>query len=171
MNCKQIRTCFYDYTDDGLDQRTRSGIESHLSSCAACRLHYETQRRFHQSVASAAAAELAAVHFQSKPAISGSWGADRRPYMRVVVERMAPALPALLLLCLILWPILKPTPEAIDEPDQSAYAEAFHSLEMYSADRPESSSFPMPVAVIIRPGAPARVVELDGKTDISAELK
>jgi anti-sigma factor RsiW len=171
MNCKQIRSCFYDYTDDMVDQVMRSAIESHLSGCAACRLHYETQRRLHQRVASAVAGELAGLHFQPRPIRAEQSGADRRPSLGVWVRRMAFAMSCLLLLSAGLWLLRKPAPILTDDSVQSAYAEAFHSLEMYSADRPGASSLTMPVMVIIQPGTPARVISLDGTTDIGAVLK
>ena len=171
MNCKQIRSRSYDYIDDMVDQVTRSAIESHLSGCAACRLHYETQRRLHQSVTSAVSGELAGLHFQPKPIKAEPSSAVRRPSLGVWVRRMAFAASCVLLLSAGLWLLLKPAPNLNDDSVQSAYAEAFHSLEMYSADRPGASSFTMPLAVIIRPGAPARIIVLDGTTDISAEFK
>jgi len=171
MNCKQIRSCSYDYIDDMVDNVTRSAIESHLSGCAACRLYYETQCRLHQSVTSAVASELAGLHLQPMPIKAERSGADRRPLFGVWVRRMAFAVSCLFLLCAALWLLLKPAPKLTDDSVQSAYAEAFHCLEMYSADRPGASSFTMPVAVIIRPGAPARVIVLDGTTDVSAEFK
>jgi len=171
MNCKQIRSCSYDYIDDVVDNVARSAIESHLSGCAGCRLYYETQYRLHQSVTSAVAGELAGLHFQPMPIKAERSGADRRPSFGVWVRRMVLAVSCLFLLCAALWLLLKPAPRPTDDPVQSAYAEAFHCLEMYSTDRPGVSSFTMPVAVIIRPDAPARVVVLDGTTNVSAEFK
>jgi anti-sigma factor RsiW len=167
MNCKQIRSNFYDYTDDILDKGARFTVESHLTGCAACRLHYASQRRLHQSITSAVASELAGLHFQPKPIKAET--ADCRSLLSVWGGRMAFASPCVLILCAGLWLLLTPAPKPTE--DLSAYAEAFHRIEMHSTDRPGVSSFTTPLAVIIRPGAPARVIELDGTTDISAEFK
>jgi hypothetical protein len=171
MNCKQIQSCSYDYIDDMVDQVTRSAIEGHLSGCAACRLHYEIQRRLHQSLTSAVTGELAGLHFQPKPIKAEPSGAVRGSSLGIWVGRMAFAVSCVLLVCAGLWLLRKPAPKLTDDAVQSAYAEAFHYLEMHSADRPGASSFTMPLAIIIRPGAPARGIVLDGTTDISAEFK
>ncbi len=172
MNCKQIRSCSYDYADEMVDSVTRSAIESHLSGCVACRLYYETQCRLQQSVTNAVANELAGLHFRPMPIGAELSGVDRRPLSGTRVRRMAFAASCLLaLLCAALWLLLKPAPKLTDDSVQSAYAEAIHSLEMYGPGKPGSSSLTMPVAVIIRPGAPVRVIPLDGTTDVSAEFK
>jgi anti-sigma factor RsiW len=171
MNCKKTRLCFYDHTDDALDPATRLAIESHLSNCAACRRHYETQRRLHQSVSNAVAGELADLHFHPKPITAEPSSSDHRSWLGLGIRQTAFALPAFLLLGIILWPLLKPAPELLDDPDQSVYAEAYHYLEMYSVDKPGASRLTTPLAVIVQPGVPARVVELDGTTDLSTELK
>jgi len=171
MNCKQIQSSFYDYADEVMDQARRSAIESHLSGCAACRRHYETRRRLHQSIAGAATIELAGLHFKPKPIKPGWSGANRRPWPGVWGRSIAFAAPCLLLLCAGLWLLLKPAPKPAEVLVQSAYAEAYRCLEMYSTDRPGGSDLTMPVAVIIQPGAPARVISLDGTTDISAVFK
>ena len=171
MNCKKTRLSFYDFSDDTLDRKTRAVIESHLSGCAACRRHYETQRRMHQSITGAVAGELAGLHFQPQPITTEPSGANLRLSLGVLIGRTAFAIPALLLFCVILWPLLKHGPERIDGPGPSAYDETYRYLEMYSADKPGASSFAMPVAVIIQPGIPARVIEIDGTTDLSTELK
>ncbi len=171
MNCEQTRSCLYDYGDDMVDQASRSAIERHLSVCAACRLHYETQRRLHQGVKSAVACELAGLHFRPRPMREEPSGMERRPFPGVWVGRTAFVVPCLLILCGALWLLLRPDPNPANDPVQSAYAEAYRCLEMHTADKPGASSFTVPVAVIIRPGAPARVVELDGTTDVSAEFK
>ncbi len=171
MNCRQIKSRFYDYIDGVVDQFTRSTIDSHLSGCVACRLHYETQRRLHQDVKSAVAGELADLHFKPLPMNEEPYGADHRLLSGVWIRRMAFAVPCLFLLGAGLWMLLKPAPDRADDAARSAFAEAYYSLEMHSADRPGASTFTMPVAVIVRPGAPARVIELDGTTDISAECK
>jgi hypothetical protein len=171
MNCKQIQFSFFDYADDMLDKNMHSAIELHLSGCPACRLHYETQRRLHQDITNAVASELADLHFQQKSINAKPSGIDPRPSLGMWVRSMAFAVPPLLLLCIILWPLLKPAPKVIDDQVQSAYAEAFHYLKMYNTDRPGASSLTTPLAVIMQPGSPARVIELDGTTDLSAELK
>ncbi len=171
MNCKKAQSYFFDYIDATVDQRMQSEIDSHLSSCSICREYWETQRRLQQSVKSAADVELAGLHFQPKPIPARVPGTERRPLFRMLVGRAAYAMPALLLLFIIFWPFLKPGPRLLEDPDQSAFAEAYRYLEMYSADKPGASSFAMPMAVIIQPDAPARVIELDGKIDISAALK
>jgi hypothetical protein len=171
MKCKQIQSSFYDYSDDAMDQRTRSVIESHLSSCASCRLHYETQRSLHQGITNAVASELADLHFLPKTIKAELSNADRRSSVNAWARQMAYAMPAFLLLGIVLWPLLKPARELVDDPSQSLYSEAYRYLEMRGADGTGASSLLMPVAVIIQPGAQARVIELDGTTDISAELK
>ncbi len=171
MNCRQTRSCFYDLIDDTVDQVMRSAIERHLAGCVACRLNYESHRRLHQSLQSAVAGELAGLHFKSKPMKAEPYGTDRRPLPGVWVRRAAFALPCLLLFCGALWLFLKPASKPADDRVHSAYAEAYYCLEMHSADKPGTPSFTTPVAVIIRPGAPARVIELDGTADISAECK
>jgi hypothetical protein len=171
MNCKQIQFSFFDYADDMLDKSTRSVIELHLTGCAACRLHYETQRSLHKGVTNAVASELADLHFQFKTVKTEPAAADHRTLLGAWIRKMAFAMPALLLLGIILWPLLKPAPKMIGDPAQSAYAEVFHSLAVYSADKPGASGLTTPLAVIMQPGIPARVIELDGTTDLSAELK
>jgi hypothetical protein len=59
----------------------------------------------------------------------------------------------------------------MDDQIQSAYAEAFHRLELRRTDSFSASSIAMPIAVIIQPGASARVIELDGTTDSGAAIK
>ncbi len=171
MNCKQIQSSFYDYADGNVDHAARYAIESHLSGCASCRLHYETQRRLQQSVASAVAGELAGLHFQPRPVDAELSGANRRPWPGVWSRSLAFAAPCLLVLCAALWLLLRPAPRPADNSVQAAYAEAYQCLEMYGEDKPGVSSLTMPVAVIVQPGAPARVFSLNGTTDISAELK
>ncbi len=99
MNCKQIRSCSYDYIDDIVDKVARSAVESHLSGCAACRLYHETQCRLHQSVTSAVASELAGLRFQPMPIKTERSGADRRPSFGLSVRRMALAVSCFFLLC------------------------------------------------------------------------
>lgn len=171
MNCKQIKSSFYDFADGTLNRSMRSVIEGHLSGCAVCRQYYEKQCNLHQDVTNAVASELADLHFQPKNITAEPSSADYLKPHGSWIRQMAFAMPALLLLYIIIWPFLKPAPELIDDPDKSAYAEAYRYLEMYRADRSGASGFAMPVVVIIQPGAPARVIELDGTTDISAELK
>jgi hypothetical protein len=171
MNCKQIQSSFYDYVDDTLGRSVRSVVERHLSGCAACRLYWESQRSLHQGITSAVAQELADLHFQPKPVSAEVSRSDRHPSFNAWARQMAYAIPAFLLLGIILWPLMQPSRERIDDPAQLSYAEAYQYFETHSADRPGASSLIMPVAVIIQPGVPARVIELDGTTDISAELK
>jgi hypothetical protein len=171
MNCKQIQSSYYGYIDETLDRSICSIIESHLSGCAACRMHYETQRSLQRDITNAVASELADLHFQPKTINAEPSTTDHRPSLGAWVRQMAFAIPAVLLLGIILWPLMQPSPSLIDDPSQSPYAEAYHYIEMHSADRPGASSFTMPVAVIMQPGVPARVIELNGTTDISAELK
>ncbi len=171
MNCKQTQSNFCDYVDETVDQATRAAIESHLSGCVACRMHYSFQQKLHESVSSAAAAESAALHFRPQPLTAGFSGTNRRPSIIMLTERLAPVLPALLLICVIFWPLLKPDPRMAEAPAQSDYVEAYHSIEKYGAANTDASSFAVPVVVIIQPNAPARIFKLDGSTDISAELK
>jgi hypothetical protein len=171
MNCKQIQSSFYDYADNTLDQSMRSVIEIHLSDCAACRLHYETQRSLHQGITNAVASELADFHFQPKTVQEEPSRADHRLSFGAWARQMAFVVPAFLLLGIVLWPLMQPSSKLIDDPAQSSYAEAYQYFETHSADRSGVSNLIMPVAVIIQPGAPARVIELNGTTDISAELK
>ncbi len=171
MNCKKTRSYFYDYADAAVSQRVRSDLENHLSGCAACRQYWEAQFRLHQSVKNAAAAELGRLHFQPKPILAKALETERRPSISLLVGRTAYAMPALLLLCIALWPLLMPEPKPLDDRNQSAFAEAYRYLEMYNAEKPGASSFAMPMAVVIQPDSPARVIQLDGKTDIGAALK
>lgn len=171
MKCKQIRSQFYDYADDSVAQVARSAIESHLSGCDSCRKYYEAQRNLHHSIAGAVAGELAGMHFQSMPIKAEPSNEDRRSSFHGWGRRMAVTVPCLLILSAALWLIRTPSPEPVDDAAPPAYAEAIHYLEMHSADRFGASSFTMPLAVIIRPGAPARTIVLDGTTDISAEVK
>ena len=171
MNCKQIQAAFYDYVDGTSDQSVCSVIERHLSACAACRRHYETQRGLHQSFMSAASGELADLHFQPKPVDADPPRSDRRFSLNAWVRQMAYAVPALLLLGIILWPLMQHSPRVIDDLTQSSYTEAYQYFEMHNAERSGAANLTTPVAVIIRPGVPARVIELDGTTDISAEIK
>ncbi len=171
MNCKQIQSSFYDYVDKTLEQSVRSVVDGHLSGCAACRLQYETQRSLHQGITDAVASELADLHFQPKPMNAETSRTDEHSSLGDWVRQMAYAVPAFLLLGVILWPFMQPSREQIDDPTQSSYTEAYQYFEMHSADSPGAAHHIMPVAVIIQPGAPARVIELDGTTDISTELK
>jgi hypothetical protein len=171
MKCKQIQSSFYDYVDDTLEQSIRSVIENHLSGCVACRRHYETQRSLHQGVTNAVAGELANLHFQPRSISAEPTRRDRRPSFNAWARQMAYAVPALLLLGIILVPIRKPAPKRSDDLSQSPYAETYDYLERCSTNRVGLSSLTMPVAVIIQPGVPDRVIELDGTTDISAEIK
>ena len=171
MNCKQAQIFYFDYADDTLDQAVRSDLERHLSGCAACRYHYEAQRNLHQGITAAIASELADLHFRSKPVNAGPSSSDHRSSLNAWIRQMAYAVPALLLLGIVLWPLVPHSPRVTDNPDQSSYSEAYRYFEMYSADRSGASDLTTPVAVIIQPGAPARVIELNGTTDISAELK
>lgn len=171
MNCKQIQSSFYDYVDDALDQRMRSSIQSHLSGCAACRLHYETQNSLRHGIANAVVSELADLHFNPKPISAEPSRANHRLSLNAWIRQMAYAVPAILLLGIVLWPLMQNSRHVIDDRAQSSYADAYQYLETYRADRPGASNLIMPVAVIIQPGVPARVIELDGTTDISAELK
>jgi predicted anti-sigma-YlaC factor YlaD len=170
MKCKQIRSLIYNYEDGATDEVTRSAIESHLSGCAACRLHYETQRRLHRSMASAVSSELAGLHFKPMPIKEGP-SVERRPSLDMWPRRMALAASCILVLCITTWVLWKPVPKLASDPVPSAYAEAYHYLDMCRADSPGKSNFAAPLAVIIRPGVPARIVELDGTTDISDALK
>jgi anti-sigma factor RsiW len=171
MNCKKTQSCFFDYADGTMQQGKHSDIEDHLAGCTACRLYYDAQRRLQQSIKNAAASELAGIHFQPMTLSLQPSGAVRRPSIRMMVERSAYAMPALLLLFVVLWPLLKPVPGELDDPTRSGYAEAFNCLQMYSANSPGPSGFAAPVAVIVQPGVPARVIELDGTTDVTDELK
>jgi hypothetical protein len=134
-------------------------------------LFYDAQRRLQQSIKSAALSELAGIHFQPMPISLKPSGAVRRQSIRMLVGRTAYAMPALMLLFVVLWPLLKPVPKVLDDPIRAGYAEAFNYLQMYSANSSGPSRFASPVAVIVQPGVPARVIELDGATDMSAELK
>lgn len=171
MNCRQIQSSFYDYADDTLDQSVRSVIESHLSDCTACRIHYETQCSLHHDIMNAVASELTDLHFHPQTMNAEPPRASARPSLSELIRQTAYVVPALLLLGVILWPLMQPSRERIDDPAQSSYAEAFQYFEMRSADRLGASNLIIPVAVIIQPGIPTRVIELDGTTDISAELK
>jgi hypothetical protein len=170
MKCNEIRSFFYDYADGTVDEATRSSIENHLSGCTACRLHYETQRRLHQSVTDAVANELAGLHFKSmsvKAALSGGYAPTR---ISLWGQPRAIAASCLIVLCTTICVLWKHMSGPADAPAPSAYAEAYHCLEMYRAGGSSASGFSTPLAVIIQPGAPARVIELDGIMDVSAEI-
>lgn len=171
MKCKQIQSSFYDFVDDTLERSIRFAIESHLSGCAACRRHYEIQRGLHQGVTNAVAGELTNLHFQPRTIRAEQTRMDRRTSFNAWARQMAYAVPALLLLGIILVPIRKPAPERIEDPSPSPYAEVYDYLELRGTDKVGASSLTMPVAVIIQPGVPDRVIELDGATDISTEIK
>jgi hypothetical protein len=171
MNCKQIQSSYFEYADDTLDQAAQLDVERHLSGCAVCRLHYETQRNLNEDITAAVASELADLHFRLKPVNAEPSRFDRRFSLNAWVRQIAYAVPALLLLGIILWPLMQRSPIVADNPGQSSYTEAYQYFEMHSAERSGATNLTTPVAVIIQPGAPARIIELDGATDISAELK
>jgi hypothetical protein len=168
MKCKKIRSFFYDYTDGTVGEATRSAIENHLSGCASCLLHYETQRRLHQSVTAAAANDLAGLHFKSMPVKAELSAGYARLRISLWGRYVAVATSCLIVFCGTIWMLWKPASGPADAPASSSYAEAYHCLDMYRAG---GSGFTTPLAVIIKPGASARVVELNGTTDISTEIK
>jgi hypothetical protein len=168
MKCKQIRSLFYDYADGTVSEAMRFAIESHLSGCASCRLRYEIQRRLHESVAAAAAGELACLHFKPMPVKAELPAGYARPRISLWGRYAAVAASCLIVLCAMVWVFLKPASRPVDAPALSAYAEACHYLDMYRAG---GSGFTTPLAVIIQPGAPVRVIELDATTDISVVIK
>ena len=171
MTCKKIQSFFYDYADGTVGEPKCSAIESHLSGCASCRLYYETQRRLHKSVAVAVADELAGLHFKSMPVKEELSAGYARPQISQWGQPMAIVASCLIVLCTTIWVLWKPASKSADRLTPSAYAEAYHYLEMYRADRSGVSGFATPLAVIIQPGASARVIELDGTTDLGAEIK
>ncbi len=170
MKCKQIHSLIYDYEDGTADERTRSAIEAHLSGCAACRLQYQTQRRLHEQVASAVSSELAGIHLKSLR-ILDERAAERRALTSVWVRRMAFAASCLIVLGATTWVFWKPVPKPPVDLASSAYAEAYHYLDMCPAGSPGSSSDTTPLAVIIQPGVPTRIIALDGTTNVSDALK
>jgi predicted anti-sigma-YlaC factor YlaD len=171
MKCKKIRSFFYDYADSTVDAATCSAIESHLSGCVSCRLYYETQRRVHQNVAAAAAGELAGLHFMSMPIKAEMSAGYARPRMSLWGRHVAVATSCLIVFYGMILMLRKPASRSADDPPPAAYAEAYHCLEMYRAGSSSASGSSMPLAVIIQPGAPARVIELDATTDISTAIK
>lgn len=171
MNCKQIRSLFFDYADGVVDEAARSTIEDHLAGCRTCLKHYENQRRLHRAVASAVSSELAGMRFEPMAIKAEPSSAPVRPSMRIGVRRIAFAASCIIVVCAAIWVLWKPAPNPTDDLVPSAYAETYHYLEMCRTDNSGTSSFTTPLAVIIRPGAPARVIELNGTTDISAALK
>ena len=50
MNCRQARNLFSAYWDDEITQGEREWLESHFSSCAACRREYESLARTLEAV-------------------------------------------------------------------------------------------------------------------------
>jgi anti-sigma factor RsiW len=171
MNCKQIQSLYFDYADGTPDQEVRMNVDRHLTGCVVCRHHYEIQRNLHQDVTAAVANELADLHFQQMPVSAEPAPSKHRFSLNAWVRQIAYAFPALLLLGIVLWPLIQQSPRVTDDPTQSSFTEAYQYFEMHSADRSGATNLIMPVAVIIQPGAPARVIELDGTTDISAEIK
>jgi predicted anti-sigma-YlaC factor YlaD len=170
MKCKQIRSLVYDYEDGAVDEAMHSAIEGHLSGCSACKVHYENQQRLHRSMAVAVSSELAGLHFMPAP-IKEEPSSESRPSMNIWVRCIAFAASCLIVLCAATWVIWKPVPKPTDDLAPSAYAEAYHYLDMCRTDSPGASSFATPLAVIIQPGVPARIVELNGTTDVSDALK
>lgn len=171
MNCKKIRSRFYDYADDTVDQATRSSIESHLSGCALCRRYYEERRRMHRSIANAVARELGGLHFKPVQLKAEPAGPNRSLSRGVWIRRTAFAVPCILIFSAALWLFRTPSPEIAGDANPSAYAEAIYYFETHSAENFDAYSFSTPRAVIIQPGAPMRTIALDGTTDISAEVK
>jgi hypothetical protein len=170
MKCKQIRSLIYDYEDGAVDEAMHSAIECHLSGCTACRLHYENQQRLHRSIAAKVSSEFAGLHFKSMP-IKEEPSDERRSPIEIWVRRIALAASCLIVLSSATWVLWKSAPQSAGDPPPSAYAEAYHYFDMYRADSSGASGFATPLAVIIQPGLPARIVELDGTTDVSDALK
>jgi hypothetical protein len=170
MKCKQIRSLIYDYEDGAVDKVAHSAIECHLSSCEACRLSYQTQRQLHQGMADAVSSELAGLHFKTTP-IKEETTLERRAFLPIRVQHMALATSCFVLFCAATWMFWKPISNPPDNPASSAYAEAYHCLDLYRAGNPSAYGFTTPLAVIIQPGVPARIVELDGATNVSDVLK
>jgi predicted anti-sigma-YlaC factor YlaD len=170
MKCKKIRSLIYDYEDKAEDKVLHSVIESHLAGCAACRLHYETQRRLHQRIAESAVSELAGFHFKSA-SIKAEPAGERTPVLKAWPLRMALAASCMFVLCTATWVLWKPVRKPADDIAPSAYAEAYRYIDMGRTDKPGASSFATPLAVIIQPGIPARIIELDGETNVSDALR
>jgi hypothetical protein len=170
MKCKQIRALIYDYEDDDVNATLHSAIESHLTGCETCRLYYETQRQLHRRMADAVAGELAGLHFKPTP-IKEKTSPERRAFFSIRMPRIALAASSFVIFCTATWMIWKPISKPVDNPASSAYAEAYHCLDMYSAGNPGSSGFTTPLAVIIQSGVPTRIMELDGTTNVSDALK
>ena len=171
MNCKKIRSRFYDYADDTVDQATRSSIESHLSGCALCRRYYEEQRRMHRSIANAVAGELGGLRFKPDQLKAEPAGANRSFSRGVWIRRIAFVVPCLLIFSAALWLLRTSPPEIAGDANPSTYAEAIYYLETHSAENFNAHNFSTPRAVIMQPGAPVRTILLDGTTDISTEVK
>lgn len=182
----------FDYLQRELQSDKVLWIEAHLQHCAACRseLHRQQQQirqvkttlaqldpasdlpvlRLHRSMAASISSELAGLHFKPMP-IKGEPSDERRPSMDMWARRIALAASCFIVLCAITWVLWKPVSKPAGYPAPPAYAEAYHYLDMYRADRSDSSGFAAPLAVIIQPGVPARIVELDGTTNVSDALK
>ncbi len=171
MNCKKIRSRFYDYADDTVDQATRFSIESHLSGCALCHRYYEEQRRMHRSIANAVAHELGDLHFKPMQLKAEPASPNRSLSRGVWIRRMAFAIPCLLIFSAALWLLRTPPPEIAGDAIPSAHAEAIYYLETHSSENFNAHNFSTPRAVIMQPGAPVRTIVLDGTTDISTEVK
>jgi hypothetical protein len=170
MKCKQIRSFIYEYEDGAADEVTHFAIESHLAGCEVCWLYYDTQRQLHRSMADAVSNELAGLHFKHTP-IKEKTSADHRTALPIRMRRLAFAVTCFVIFCTATWMLWKPISKPADDAASSAYAEAYHYLDLYRADSPSTSGFATPLAVIIQPGVPTRIVELDGATNVLDALK
>jgi hypothetical protein len=110
------------------------------------------------------------LHFKPMPIREKPYS-ERRPSLSLWPRRIALAASCFFVLCAATWVLWKPVPDSAGDLAPSAYAEAYHYLDMYRADRSGASGFAAPLAVIIQPGVPARIIELDGTTDVSDALK
>jgi len=182
----------FDYLQRELQSDKVLWIENHLQHCAACRseLHRQQQQirqvkttlaqldpasdwpvpRLHRSRAAAVSSELAGLHFKPMP-IKEEPSGEHHPSMDIWVRRIALAASCFIVLCAVTWVLWKPVSRPAGDPALSAYAEAYHYLDMCRADSLGTSGFATPLVVIIQAGVPARIIALDGTTDVSDALK
>lgn len=191
QECPSFQVLF-DYLQRELQSDQVVWIEAHLQHCAACRseLHRQQQQirqvkttleqldpapgwpvlRPHRSMPASVSSELNGLHFKLMPVKEEPSG-ERGPSLSIRSRRMAIAACCFIVLCAVIWVLWKPVSKPAGDPALSAYAESYHYLDMCRADSLGTSGFATPLVVIIQAGVPARIIELDGTTDVSDALK